>query len=78
MLHRRPEPNFLGQTKILESQHEIVSPENDLHVSGVGPETASRDFGHEHRVFEFVEEEFLVDRPQQALKPIGAYGILKI
>lgn len=52
--------NFLGQAKVLESQHEIVGPEDELHISCVGPETAGRDLGHEHRVFEFAEQEFLV------------------
>ena len=55
-----PMLSFLGQTKSLESQHQIVSPEDDLHVSCVGPEAACWNLGHEHRVFEFAEEEFLV------------------
>lgn len=51
--------DLFGQTKNLESQDQIVGPEDHFHIGGIGPEAVCWDLCHRIRIFEFPQQEFL-------------------
>jgi len=54
-----PVANIFGQTQVLESQDQVVRPQNHLHVSSMGPETAGRNLGHRIGALELAQQKFL-------------------
>ena len=54
-----PMLHFFGQTQKLESQNQVVSPQECLHVGSVGPEAAGGNLGHGISTLELAEQKFL-------------------
>lgn len=54
-----PMLNFLGPAEELESQYQVVGPENGFHVGGIGPEAASGDLGHRIGSLELPQQKLL-------------------
>ena len=54
-----PMLEFFRQAQKLKGTNEIVGPEDDFHVSGIGQETSCRNLGQCVRVLEFSKQEFL-------------------
>ena len=61
-----PMTNFFGQTKKLESQNQVVGPQDRFHVGGIGPQAAGRNLGHGIRAFELSQQKLL--KPPVAVK----------
>ena len=51
--------NFLRQAEELESQHQVVSPQQHLHVGRIGPEASGGNLGHGIGTFEFPQQKLL-------------------
>ena len=54
-----PVSDFLGQTEFLESQDQVVSPQDHLHVSSIGPEAAGWNLGHCIGALELAQQKLL-------------------
>src|SRR6266540_7521104 len=67
-----PMTNFFGQTKKLESQNQVVGPQDRFHVGGIGPQAAGRNLGHGIRAFELSQQKLL--KPPVAVKTPNRRG----
>jgi len=71
MLHR------LGQTKRLEGEDQIVSPQDHFHVGRIGRETVGGDLGHGVGLFELAQQQLLT-RPLAVKVPHGRSGEVQV